>query len=1140
MAGNPMWKDAEERILLRAIEAGLIGPAEVDAIAPLQDAETVTPWGPRVATLIRAGRLSRTVVEWLASWGGADEGSELPTAFAGGAGGIARTTPGTGADLKAEGCGDATEATSRRFGKYELGIILGQGGMGRVYMANDLVLKRPVALKFLLVEQGASLQRFFQEARAQARVDHEYVCRIYEAGEIDSTPYIAMQYVPGRSLAIAARDMTLEEKLAAMKKVAEGVHAAHVTGLIHRDLKPGNILVHHTEEGEWKPYVMDFGLARELLAEGVTASGVVMGTFAYMSPEQARGESRNLDRRSDVYGLGATMYEILAGAPPFSGSSGADVLLELMQKDPMRLRMIDPAIPTDVETITMKCLEKDPGRRYQSARALAEDLDRFLQGEPILARRATVPQRAWKRVRKYPVFSCFIAAAAVTILALAGVAVGASYRAREAARVMTEFGQEVNRVEAIMRFAYLLPLHDVSPEDAMVRARLKDIEGRMKQIGTIAMGPGDYALGRGYMALREYGEARTRLESAWNEHRYQAPVVAYALGLTLTHLYQNRLAEAQRITVKQEREAKLAALDREYREPAKSFLRSAGTSLESPQYVDALVALLDKDYPRALAMAGRAYKSLPWLYEARELEGDVYVAMANEQRDHGRNSEAAASYDRAEAAYKEALAKGSSDGSVYESLARLHLEAMRMHIYYAGDSPQVAFEKALSACDDALTAQPQSNNAYALRCSTLVRWGEYQMQQGKDPRAVFTAAVEAADAAVRLNPGDVQALSGKGAAWWRYGRYEAGLGIDPAASFEKAADAFTAALRSGPTAVTYANLGGLYWNRALEERTEDARNSQSLDKAVDALKKAIALSPVYGPAYNNLGLVYMQKGERAFEHGADPLPSLERGAENLQKGISLNASDAYAYSNLGGIWYIRGMFEAETGLDPHGSFSQALSAYGKARAINPNWPSPHNGIGGVLVQRAEYDLEAGHDPTADLTAALESLDRCLKIDPNSTEAYQDRGRAEVLKARWKMKTGTSPDPEFEAAKSALLKARSIDPAEQSYLESLAELYRRRAEWRLFRKESPEADIKLGMDALAQDLAISADSGTAHALEGALLLIRAQAAPSESSRCESGARAVKEIETAVGLNANLRSRYAALLATARTLCPTRAR
>lgn len=218
---------------------------------------------------------------------------------------------------------DLAAETPDAFGRYEQVEYVGQGGMAKVYKAYDATLRRTVALKFLLGESPELSERLLNEARAQARIEHENVCKIYEAGETDGKLYIAMQYIHGKTLRKLAPEISLEQKIRIVAQTAEAVHAAHRVGLIHRDLKPANILVERSQEGDLTPYVVDFGLARGPEAGGLTKTGTVMGSPWYMSPEQAKGNVSQLDRRSDVYSLGATLYEVLAGKPPFEAAAGA-------------------------------------------------------------------------------------------------------------------------------------------------------------------------------------------------------------------------------------------------------------------------------------------------------------------------------------------------------------------------------------------------------------------------------------------------------------------------------------------------------------------------------------------------------------------------------------------------------------------------------------------------------------------------------------------------------------------------------------------------------------------------------------------------------------------------------------------------
>ncbi|HEX7839798.1 MAG TPA: serine/threonine-protein kinase, partial [Kofleriaceae bacterium] len=290
----------------------------------------------------------------------------------------------------------ATDLPFAGWDRYELLELLGKGGMGSVYKARDRRLDRTIAIKFILGAAPTLTIRFLREARAQARIEHPNVCRVYEVGEVSGRAYIALQFVDGEPLHKAAARMSLDDKVAVVRDVALAVHEAHQLGIVHRDLKPSNVLVERTGNGRWFPVVMDFGLARETTVEaGITESGIPLGTPAYMPPEQARGDVQAIDHRSDVYSLGATLYELLTGTVPFPDPSLVTVLARVLHDDPPAPRSLQPDLPADLETIALKCLAKDPAERYPSARALADDLPRYLDGQPILGRR----QPWWQRLR---------------------------------------------------------------------------------------------------------------------------------------------------------------------------------------------------------------------------------------------------------------------------------------------------------------------------------------------------------------------------------------------------------------------------------------------------------------------------------------------------------------------------------------------------------------------------------------------------------------------------------------------------------------------------------------------------------------------------------------------------------------------
>jgi non-specific serine/threonine protein kinase/serine/threonine-protein kinase len=369
---------------------------------------------------------------------------------------------------------------------YEIVNELGRGGMGVVYQARQTRLRRVVALKMILAAGhagDADLARFRIEAESIARLQHPHIVQIHEVGEHDGLPYFALEFCAGGSLdkKLAGTPLPSDEAAALLVKLAEGMHAAHQKGVVHRDLKPANVLL--AEDGT--PKITDFGLAKKLDEVGQTQTGAIMGTPSYMAPEQAEGK-KNIGPAADVYALGAILYECLTGRPPFKAATTFDTIMQVVSDEPVPPSRLNAQVPRDVETICLKCLQKDAGKRYGSAAELSDDLRRFRAGEPVRAR----PVGAWGRMvrwaRRKPAVAASLAAAVLLLLAGTGVstyfAIAAARQAQQALAAKDR-AEEAAEAEKKAKESETVQRRQAEAVVKMLESVFRDLDPRAEQKG---------------------------------------------------------------------------------------------------------------------------------------------------------------------------------------------------------------------------------------------------------------------------------------------------------------------------------------------------------------------------------------------------------------------------------------------------------------------------------------------------------------------------------------------------------------------------------------------------------------------------------------------------------------------------------
>ncbi|WP_437635915.1 protein kinase domain-containing protein [Sorangium sp. So ce854] len=1032
----------------------------------------------------------------------------------------------------------------RDWDRYECVSLIGKGGMGTVYKARDPRLQRYVAIKLIRGNDPELARRFIWEARAQARVEHPNVCKVYEVGEAQGQPFIAMQYIDGQPLHRVAQHMSLEQRLKIVADVAGGLHAAHRLGLIHRDIKPANILVERTEDGAFRPYLLDFGLARDIDAEGRTTTSDE-GTPAYMAPEQVSGGQRQLDRRTDVYCLGATLYEALTGRPPFVDPSMTSLIWRVVNELPVPPRQIDRGIPLDLETIVMKCLEKAPQRRYDSAKSLALDLGRYLEGEPIEARPPSLVYRALKRARKHRL-AVAAGAAALVVLSLSGAV---ALRARLAAARQAElaahvaslaegFGQDVKEMELFMRYAYALPLHDVSREKEVIRARMGEIERKMQAMrgaaGDLVEGPGHYALGRGHLALHEPEEALRHLEAAL-AGGYAAREAKFAAGLAHGMLYRKGLDRARRLADKGERSAQQIELEERHKGPAIRRLRESVRSTAAPSaYTAALVALYEGRFDEALGDARRAFARAPWEYEAKKLEGDVLLAKGAAARDAGDHEAALGEFRAAVASYEAAALMAESDPDVHEATASALSEIMLIEAQHGGDVEQL-FAQVIDRCDRALRASPRASGAHAKKAWAHVHRARRDLSRGADPRRDLTEAIAASEQAIQGDPSDATAHGAMGASFFVIASYEGTLGLDARPSLERAIGSMQRSLALDPNSFWAWNDTGIAFGMMAEySASRGADPIRLFELSASHIERAIEIAPNDAPPRLNQGWFHAQRARYELDHGVSPEASLEAAMDNLEEALRLRPDSYQSYNNLGLAYLIQGRYERLTGRSPEVSLARSLDGYRAAAHLNPEDLEAQQGAALARAESARWALSRGGDPAEALRAARGEMERIVASRPRNAEALLALGGIDLIAARWAASRGRIPAAPLDAAERSLLRAVEANDGDARIFAALAEVHRLRAALAAPGPRDARAEVEAGLALVDRALAIDPVFPSASAEQGALLLLKAKAERDRALRLELARRAADVLARALEDNPLLAREHGPLLGEARKL------
>jgi len=688
------------------------------------------------------------------------------------------------------------KATGSQFGNYELLEEIGRGGMGVVYRARQCTADRIVALKVIRADslealpgdtRRVAMDRFLHEAQATARLDHPNMVTVHEVGQVGGQPFYSMRYVEGRSLADMLRDGPMEGRRAAayLEPVARAVHEAHQHGVLHRDLKPANILVDRRTD---QAMVVDFGLAKLARQDQeLTRHGDVMGTPPYMPPEQAI-DAAAVTALSDVYALGATLYHLVTGRPPFQAATAVETLRQVVDEEPAPPRRVNPSIDRDLETICLKCLQKEGPRRYGSAALLADDLRRYLRGEPILARPVGIVERVWRWGRRNPLTAALIASTlGCLMLALAATAVGyvkTSAALGTAERALNEAEARFRRErEAVDNFFTRVSENTLLNEPGFQPLRKELLVEALKYYQRF---------------LAERGEDPSLRDELARTH--------FRVGCITEEIDSPERAAADYDRARRMQEELVAET------PADATrLRALGDTLNALGRANHRLHRLDEAreaYRQAVAVRTRLAEAGPREHEFRRMLANSLMNMGLVEKARGEVVEAEGYFQRAQTLRKEILAQSPGDAHTLGdySMGSYNLGILALE---RGEAPAAAkhVQEAAAGFEALLASDPRSlANQYRLAvCDRILADVHTQSGQPAAARALYQKALDRMEKLARASPDVPEYTSALAGLYMNLGQLEHEQGAGPAAlkSYQQTAAIFEELVRKQPEVPKY-------------------------------------------------------------------------------------------------------------------------------------------------------------------------------------------------------------------------------------------------------------------------------------------------------------------------------------------------
>ncbi|MFH1228530.1 MAG: tetratricopeptide repeat protein [Planctomycetota bacterium] len=886
--------------------------------------------------------------------------------------------------------------------RYQIEEKLGQGGMGAVYLALDQSLNRRVALKVITSDDKESLERFQREAQAIAKLKHPNIIQVYDVGLIKKQHYFTMEYIEGTTLekvAESKKKPDIRNVVNIIRQIASALDYAHSQNLIHRDIKPANILI----DKNGSAYLTDFGIAKQLtgLDRKLTVTGTTVGTPEYMSPEQTQGNDKEIDRRSDIFSLGATLYHCITGRLPFEAKQIYEMLSNIIHNDPPYPTAISRGVSKDLETICLKCLEKDRTKRYQTAGELADDLERYLSGEPILAKRTMYVTKLWYKAKKNKTTYGSIAAALLLLIIFSAYFTARSVRQEKLARQYLKTADEYFRKPDYEQAKeYYIKYLEINKDDQAALSRKDECDKKTAELKAIERNK--------LVKTQAEAEAKKREIEALSEAQ-----AAYAKAIAATKAFYKKDANMGKVW--QQIDEAITILDNSIAKYPTAF----GYSYRAMIYrMKDNRKKPEKDLTEAIRIkpdfiSGYVLRAVVYLEEYIRIKIDLSLSKNDmdllSAEYEGKVTKDLETVSRISKENPDAFLSIPEDLQMYQAI----FEGMRL--FFRGDDKGIRIleegydkygneeflywlgkvhyldEKDISKAEGylnkALAIRPQYAEAYftlgnikrhkrnwegalaeytnALRINP--DYADVYCNRGctRQDKGDLDGAMEDYNKALRINPAFTMALNNRGNVKGKQG------------DIDGAIEDYTKVLEINPNQTeAYINRGHLR-----------LAYKKDLNGAMEDFNNAIQINPKSAIAYTNRSFIKYEQGD------------VEGALADVTKAIEVDPKNATAYRNRGAIKY------------KQGNLDSALEDLSKAIRIDPDYMD------------AYYIRACLNEDTSNLDGALQDLDNAIRIDPRSAETYYKRGTIKYKQSN------------FEGAIKDWEKVIELDPQSKTNLEA---------------------------------------------------------------------------------------------------------